>query len=272
LKNTPQADSKLLESMSYTCLNKGKRVRPILVYLFAEFLNIPLEKVDNIAAAIELIHCYSMIHDDLPAMDDDDFRRGKPSLHIAYNEGIAILAGDALQSLAFEVLAKNPYLSPKVKIQQTILLAQSCGWTGMAAGQLLDLESANEKISLDELEKIHTLKTGNLFMSIALMVGEILEKADQRIQAIIEYTESISFAFQIKDDILDIESTSDILGKPAKSDIKNNKNTYCSLLGIEKAKQKANELYNHSVNVISPWSEKTGNLELFAKYLLHRGH
>ncbi len=270
LKNTSQIQLKLHEAICYTCLNGGKRVRPLLVYLAAEFLDIPVKKVHHIAAAIELIHCYSMIHDDLPAMDNDDFRRGKPSLHIAYNEGIAILAGDAIQSLAFEILIKNPELLPEVKTKQTIYLAESCGWQGMAGGQLLDLESTDKQITLEELITMHKLKTGKLFISAISMVCGILENSNEKISALRKYTEAISFAFQIQDDILDVESTSEILGKPAKSDIKNNKNTYCTFLGIDKAKQETNRLYKEALETISPWPEKKDNLENFANYLVHR--
>lgn len=266
----PTESSKLLQAMHYSCSNGGKRIRPILVYLFADFLDIPHKLVNEVALSIELIHCYSIIHDDMPAMDDDDLRRGKPTLHLQYDEGTALLAGDTLQSLAFEVLADNNKITSDIIQKQILLLAKACGWQGMAGGQMLDLISSNKEITIEQLNTIHNLKTGALFSATLNMVAVLAPTKSKKIISLTEYIKNLGLAFQITDDILDVEINTTELGKPNNSDIKNNKSTYVSLLGLQQAKQIAMKHYDLTVNSIKDWPTKNVQLIWLANYLLHR--
>lgn len=262
----------LIQAIRYSCLNGGKRIRPLMVYLAAEFLDIPANKVNQIAASIELIHCYSMIHDDMPSMDDDDMRRGKPSLHIAHGEGVALLAGDTIQSLAFEVLSSNKEVPLPVIAQHTQILAKACGWQGMAGGQMLDLQATNQNISLEELNTIHAKKTGALILATVQMVAVIDDKNQEKKAALIKFAETIGLAFQIQDDILDVEGTTEQLGKPAQSDIKNHKNTYCALLGMQEAKNTVTQMLSETLEYINKWPDKNHYLISYANFLINRKH
>jgi len=234
-------DSKLKSAMAYSLLSGGKRIRPLLVYATAESIDVSLDVADCIAAAIEMIHAYSLIHDDLPAMDDDNLRRGQPTNHIEFDEATAILAGDALQASAFDTLAQTP-LDPSIVLRLIRSLAQASGINGMAGGQSLDLISENKTINLQQLEIIHAAKTGALLTAcVSLMVhtNAKIEKHNQ--QFFHQFAQNFGMAFQIVDDILDVTQDTETLGKPANSDTKNNKSTYPSLLGIQTAKTQANE-------------------------------
>lgn len=230
----------------YSISNGGKRLRPALVYAVCESFGSLNEQDQNlIAAAIECIHSYSLVHDDLPAMDDDDLRRGKPTCHIAYDEPTAILVGDGLQAFAFELISQLS-LEPKVALTLTRVLAQAAGNFGMVGGQMIDLQAVNRSISLSELEYMHRLKTGAMIEASVLMPA-IAAGVDQATQkALANYAAAIGLAFQVHDDVLDIESDTATLGKAQGSDLKQNKPTYPALMGLDNAKQKAQDLINEA--------------------------
>lgn len=257
--NKFRTPDRLLSAMRYSVLNGGKRLRPLLTYATGLGLGAKLEDLDPAAAVVELIHCYSLIHDDLPAMDNDDLRRGQPTCHKAFDEATAILAGDALQTLAFEILAEHeqPWnLSSRVLSVKT--LAQASGIAGMAGGQMLDIEAENKRISLPELETLHSLKTGALIRASvrlgALAAGcqdaQCLENLDQ-------FARLIGLAFQVQDDLLDVESSTEVLGKRAGADEALNKMTYPSLLGVEVAKTHLQDLYHQASVVLAGISCQT---------------
>lgn len=236
--NHPPEVATLNRAMRYSALNAGKRLRPMLVYATAETLSTPLNKVDAAACAVELIHCYSLIHDDLPAMDDDDLRRGQPSCHRAFDEATAILAGDAIQSLAFEILtAPTAHLDSQQQLAMCHQLAQSCGINGMAGGQAMDLEATGKSLEQAALATMHQRKTGALLSACVKLACVASTTSDAQSQVLDTLAEQFGLAFQIQDDILDIESSSDTLGKPQHSDSQQGKATYPSILGLDTAKQ-----------------------------------
>lgn len=266
-------DPKLLEAMRYGLLIGGKRMRPFLAYITGESLSVNNNDIDGIAAALECIHAYSLLHDDLPAMDDDDLRRGKPTCHIAFDEATAILAGDSLQTLAFDILANHPFsqtVSSK-RIQLIQQLVKASGYQGMCGGQALDLSATNKVISLEELEKLHALKTGALLEASVLMAAECSEKitAQEKVQ-LSTYAQLIGLAYQVRDDIIDITSSEEELGKPAGSDIEANKSTYPALLGLQGAQQKADNLYQQALQALRHLPYNTQNLSEFATFIISR--
>lgn len=228
----PSDGTRLSKAMRYVAMNGGKRIRPLLTYA-AGGGSVQQETLDIVATAIELIHCYSLVHDDLPAMDDDDWRRGKPSCHKAYDESTAILVGDALQSLSFELLSQST-LPNQVKIIHT--LAKSSGVYGMAGGQALDMQSSDNNTSLEQLQTIHRLKTGCLIMAAISMGALAAEQPDEQVITMHSIGYQLGLAFQIRDDIRDVECDRRDLGKTAGKDQAQNKMTYPALLGLEKAK------------------------------------
>ncbi len=241
LRNALPADnSRLHEAMRYTTLNAGKRLRPILVYTTGHCFNATLPQLDPAAIAIELIHCYSLVHDDLPAMDDDDLRRGKPSCHKQFDEATAILVGDALQALAFELLSTAPGTPQSLALIHT--LAHASGSQGMVAGQSLDMLASNETTSLPALQAIHRLKTGALF-SAAIRMGALAAGVcdDATLQLLTTFSQHLGLAFQIRDDILDVEATTQTLGKTSGKDQTQHKATYPALLGLDGAKTQLTE-------------------------------
>lgn len=247
--------SHLLKAMEYSVLNGGKRLRPLLVYATGEAFGCSVEQLDAAAAAVELIHCYSLIHDDLPAMDDDDLRRGKPTCHKAFNEATAILAGDALQSMAFQILTNpthNP-VTPLKMVQMIQILAQKSGVEGMVGGQALDIHfEGNANVSIGQLKMIHQKKTGAL-IEAAVLLGGIIgcnENEPERLSNLEEYAKCIGLAFQIQDDILDLVSNTTTLGKTARKDIAQLKATFPSRLGLETAKQYAKALHQQALEAI----------------------
>ncbi|MFC0323889.1 (2E,6E)-farnesyl diphosphate synthase [Gallibacterium melopsittaci] len=261
----------LAEAMRYSLLLGGKRVRPFLVYATGRMLNVSLEQLDHLAGAIECIHCYSLIHDDLPAMDNDTLRRNQPTCHIAFDEATAILAGDALQSYAFELLAQAP-LTDTQKIQQITLLAHASGAQGMCLGQSLDLISENKQISLAELERIHRHKTGALITASVLLgfyASDYYQDQELK-QKLILFSQAIGLAFQVQDDILDITSNNEELGKNAGSDLKSHKSTYPQLLGLEQAKQKAQDLYQTALHCLDQIPFDTTALRALAEFIIQR--
>ncbi len=262
--------ARLKQAMRYSALNGGKRVRATLVYAAAQAVcgNIPAT-ADSVACALELIHAYSLVHDDLPAMDDDDLRRGQPTCHIAFDEATAILAGDALQTLAFECIADSK-LPAELRCELILTLAHASGVAGMVAGQDMDLAAENRQISLDMLESLHRHKTGAL-IAASVRMGALLAGATQeQLQALARYAHAIGLAFQVQDDILDIESSTEELGKPQGADIALNKSTYPGLLGMEKAKQRAQELCAEANTALEVFAESADALRNLANYIVRR--
>lgn len=269
----PPTDERLLSAMSYSLLLGGKRVRPFLVYSCGTLLGASLADLDGPAAALEALHSYSLIHDDLPAMDNDDLRRGKPTCHKAFDEATAILAGDALQALAFDVLSHHPYQqvgAPEV-LQMLQTLARAGGYAGMCGGQAIDLAQTNQQTSLAQLEQMHRLKTGALIenaVELAWLCSPKRQLADK--EHLLQFARALGLAFQVQDDILDIESDTQTLGKPQGSDSKANKATYPALLGLEQAKAKAQQLYQDALNALSKLPYNTDELRSFAQYIIER--
>ena len=266
------APAPLAEAMKYGLLLGGKRIRPFLVYATGKMLGADMAHLDYAAAAIEAIHAYSLTHDDLPAMDDDELRRGHQTCHIAFDEATAILAGDALQTLAFEILTDIPHLSAEQKLMLIKTLSAAAGVKGMCLGQSLDLISEQKIISLQKLEQIHLNKTGAL-LTAALKMGFICSPhfADAALaQQLERYATAIGLAFQVQDDILDIEGDSATLGKTTGSDLTADKSTYPKLLGLEGAKQKALELYERALTELKNLPFNTTALYALAEFIVKR--
>jgi geranylgeranyl pyrophosphate synthase len=267
-------DAELLNAMRYSLLNGGKRVRATLVYASATAVNNDCsnEALDAIAASIECLHAYSLIHDDLPAMDDDDLRRGQPTCHKAYDEATAILAGDALQCLAFELLADCPHLAAPQRIALVKALAAAAGARGMVGGQFIDLSMERHTPAIDLLQTIHSLKTGALIRA-AITMGAIAASANSaELQALDRYGEAIGLAFQIKDDLLDIEGSTETLGKQQGSDINNSKMTYPSLLGLQGSKDKLDQLLQQARQTLQSFGSHAEQLQQLAHYIVSRDH
>ncbi len=265
------ATPRLLEAMRYSTLAGGKRVRPVLVYATGESLGAPLELLDAPAAAVELIHVYSLVHDDLPAMDDDDLRRGRPTCHRAFDEATAILTGDALQARAFEVLAHaSPQIPAAARLEMLRVLADAIGTRGMAGGQAIDLEAVRQKLDEPALERMHRQKTGALIQASVLLgaMAGAAPEAEQR--ALAQYGAEIGLAFQIQDDILDVEGTTAALGKRAGADAGLIKPTYPSVLGLEYARDRALERRNRAIAALAPWGARFESLREFAHFLVAR--
>ena len=261
------------QAMRYAVLGNGKRIRPVLAYATGEALGVPRAALDAPACAVEFIHAYSLVHDDLPAMDDDDLRRGRPTCHRAFDEATAILAGDALQALAFEVLArdKNIIAGSAQRVQMVESLAQAAGYAGMAGGQALDLAAVGRSLTIAELENMHIHKTGALIrasvrlgaLSLPDVETDVLERLDH-------YAKCVGLAFQICDDILDVEGDTEVIGKPQGSDIARNKPTYPNLLGLSEAKQAARDLHAEAVNSLEILGEHKEVLRWIADYIINR--
>jgi geranylgeranyl pyrophosphate synthase len=268
------ATPRLLEAMRYSTLAGGKRVRPILVYATGEALGASLEVLDAAAAAVELIHVYSLVHDDLPAMDNDDLRRGRPTCHRAFDEATAILVGDALQARAFEVLANGPASIPaSARIEMLRVLADAIGTRGMAGGQAIDLEAVKQLLGKPELERMHRQKTGALIQASVLLGAisagsqDIPERA-----ALAEFGAEIGLAFQIQDDILDVEGTTTALGKRAGADADRIKPTYPSVLGLQESREEALARRDRAIAALEPWGTRFAALTEFANFLVARVH
>ncbi len=263
----------LNEAVRYSVFGGGKRVRPVLVYAGGEAFNAEPAALDGCACAVEMIHTYSLIHDDLPAMDDDDLRRGRLTCHKAYNDATAILAGDALQALAFQVLAQDPGItvSAEQRLRMIDTLALAAGPGGMTGGQAIDLEAEDKKLGLDELQNMHSRKTGALIRASvelgALCSGTVDE---QQFQNVSRYAGCIGLAFQIHDDVLDIESDTETLGKPQGSDLERNKSTYPNLLGLDGAKRAARDKLDEALNHLSEFDEKADMLRQIALFIVNR--
>ena len=262
--------AKLFEAMHYSVFNGGKRLRPALCFAAAEAVSASDSNTTRVAAAVEMIHAYSLIHDDLPAMDDDDLRRGVPTCHIKFDEATAILAGDALQSLAFKQLSELD-LSASTSLQLVSLLSDLAGCNGMVTGQAIDLASTGKQLSAEELTYMHNHKTGALIEASVVMGAIATDQASSdQLQALRQFSRAIGLAFQIQDDILDVESSTEELGKSQGSDSANNKATYTSILGIEKARSEAERLYQQSLEALSPFGDQAQSLGVLAKFIVHR--
>jgi Geranylgeranyl pyrophosphate synthase len=260
----------LLEAMRYSLLDAGKRIRPMLALEFCRAAGGNPDDAMPFACGVEMIHTYSLIHDDLPCMDDDDLRRGKPSCHIRFGEANALLAGDALQPLAFETMLTGSRLRPELTVRAAAVLAHACGAAGMVGGQMIDLENEGRNVGLDELRVMDSGKTGAIIKAACVM-GVIAADGDDEMISIAEnYAENIGIAFQITDDILDVTSTAEILGKPVDSDIGNDKSTYVSLLGLDKARKEAERYTALAVEAVAPLGAKASFLEAFARMLAGR--
>ena len=267
-----QALHELAQACHYVVENGGKRIRPTLLYLSAAAVagDTDNSALDYPACAMELIHTYSLVHDDLPAMDDDDLRRGKPSCHKAYGEALAILVGDALQAQAFQLLADAPQLTPEQKLAMVAALANAAGAAGMVGGQCVDINATDSDMSLSQLEFMHALKTGALIRA-ALALGGIAAQANpQQLRALDLYGEKIGLAFQVVDDILDVEGDTQVLGKTQGKDSAANKPTYVKLLGIEGAREQAQQLLTQALAALEDFSEAADPLRQLARYIIER--
>jgi len=279
LDNLAINDPKLLDAMRYGLLIGGKRMRPYLAYITGKAVNADLNDIDAVAGALECIHAYSLLHDDLPAMDDDDLRRGKPTCHKAFDEATAILAGDALQTLAFDIIANHTFSmsesSCKSLVQVKLLqqLVHASGYQGMCGGQALDLAATNKAISLSELQVLHSLKTGALLEASVLMPTTCSKQVTtEHKQILSDYAQLIGLAYQVQDDIIDLTSTEEQLGKPVGSDLAANKSTYPALLGLEGAQDKAENLLQQALQALARLPYNTQSLADFATFIVKRSH
>ena len=275
LPPTGQEPRRLHEAMRYAVLGGGKRVRPALVYFTGAALGLPEARLDGPAAAVELIHAYSLVHDDLPAMDDDDLRRGRPTCHRAFDEATAILVGDSLQVLAFEILAEDPHMvtAPARRLEIIRLLARASGTTGMAGGQAIDLAAAGHMLSLPELERMHRLKTGSLIHASVMMAAASADVLPEELGAALDrYGRAIGLAFQIQDDILDVEGETGVLGKRAHADSARSKPTYPSVMGLDEAKTRLTLLHDEAVAAIEPLGPAADPLRWLSGWLTERRH
>lgn len=266
--------SQLKVAMHYAVTNGGKRVRPILVYATGEALGASIEQLDAPASAVEMMHAYSLVHDDLPAMDDDDLRRGKPTCHKKFDEATAILAGDALQALAFTLLTRNhPGVSAECNLQMIQKLGDASGADGMAEGQAIDLESVGRALTLSELENMHRHKTGALIRASVLMGALAAGISSQDIlEPLDSYAAAVGLGFQIVDDILDVTSDTETLGKPQGSDIAMNKPTYPALLGLDGARKHAHETHELALSHLQNMPASFDILRDLSNYILDRTH
>ncbi|OGS95157.1 MAG: geranyl transferase [Gallionellales bacterium RBG_16_56_9] len=271
----PQPDAapqRLHQAMRYSVLDGGKRVRPLLAFAAGELVNATIERVNIAAAAVELIHAYSLVHDDMPCMDNDVLRRGKPTCHVEYDEATALLVGDSLQSLAFQLLAEHQLSDePSRQLQMIKLLAAASGSRGMAGGQAIDLDSVGKKLSLPELEFMHIHKTGALIRAAVLLgahCGAALNEA--QMARLDHFAKCVGLAFQVVDDVLDSEADTSTLGKTAGKDAEQDKPTYVTLLGAQAAKQMAAELHRDALDALAGFGEEARRLRELADFIVLR--
>ena len=270
LDRTPVLDDTLRASMAYSLMAGGKRLRPVLLMAAADAVGADGTKFLPVACALEMIHTYSLIHDDLPAMDNDDLRRGKPTNHVVYGEGIAILAGDALLTLAFTVILRQKAVPAEALLRVVDEISRAAGAEGMVGGQVLDLEAENRQISMEELRRVHTGKTGALFRA-ALRSGAILAGAsEEQLSALTAYADHFGLAFQITDDILDVIGNAEEIGKPVGSDEKNHKSTYVTLTSLEMAQELARRTVAEAEAALSVFGQEAAFLRELVAYLVNR--
>ncbi len=264
-------ESRLAEAMGYATVGGGKRIRPFLVVASAELFNVPRAGALRVAAALEMVHCYSLVHDDLPAMDDDDMRRGRPSCHKKYDEATAILVGDALLTLAFEVLGhEDTHQSATIRAELVLELARAAGAQGMVGGQMLDLEAENHNLDIAEITRLQHLKTGML-ITFASEAGAILGKAGASARhALRNYARDLGLAFQIADDLLDAEGDEKVVGKKTGKDAAAGKATFVSLMGADRARSQAGILAEQAARHLDIFGPKADPLKDLAKYVVTR--
>jgi geranylgeranyl diphosphate synthase, type II len=265
---------RLRAAMQYSVLGGGKRVRPLLVYASGELCGVSEDTLDTIAAAVELVHAYSLVHDDLPAMDDDDLRRGRPTTHRQFDEATAILAGDALQALAFEILCADAALAarPREQIKIVAWLARAAGPAGMVGGQALDLEAEGKRLDERALEDIHRRKTGQLIRASIMMPSELGELTDGERANLDVFARDIGLVFQIRDDLLEVEQDTATLGKDAGSDANNDKSTYPSTLGVDGARRRAAETQKRAIDALQTLGDDSQALLWLSDFILTRSH
>lgn len=272
LPNSEGAERKLLDAMRYSAIGAGKRLRPLLVLASSELFGVSRDSALQVGAAIECVHCYSLVHDDLPCMDDDDLRRGKPTLHRAYDEATAVLAGDALLTFAFDILAmEKTHADPNVRVQLVQALAHASGAQGMVGGQAIDLAASDEEeMDLGAITRLQQMKTGAL-ICFSTEAGAILGKATaQQRQSLRGYAHDLGLAFQIADDLLDVEGDPDTVGKATQKDEDAGKATFVSLLGVERAKQQAGILVDQAIAHLSEFGDEANLLRAVAHFVIDR--
>jgi len=270
LSSSDSASGQLLEAMRYSVFNGGKRFRPILAYAACQAVTGQIEAADAPAAAVELIHAYSLVHDDLPAMDDDDLRRGQPTCHIKFDEATAILAGDALQTAAFSALLQHS--TPEHLLSLLTELTQASGALGMVAGQMIDLSSVGHTLDVSALENMHRHKTGALIRASVRMGAIAGNASTKQLESLTTYAQALGLAFQVQDDILDVEGDTTTLGKQAGADAALDKPTYPALLGLEQAKAKAHELVETALSALEGFGPEAHLLRELARYVIQRNH
>ena len=271
LPEASQTPERLHEAMRYAVLNGGKRIRPLLVYATGECLELDLDLLDAPAVAIELIHAFSLVHDDLPAMDNDDLRRGEPTVHRKFDEACAILAADALQPLAFSVLASAPGIEPRQAVALVQLVADACGSRGMTGGQSIDLSSEGKTLSRAELEQMHALKTGALIRASVMSAYCLAPQLASGPRAALDrFASTIGLAFQIKDDILDVEGETGVIGKRTGADQVLAKATWPSLFGLDEAKARCNELLTDALQALDGLGRDAATLRWLARFIVER--
>ncbi|MCC6593298.1 MAG: polyprenyl synthetase family protein [Xanthomonadales bacterium] len=272
LPDTDRSPPTLHAAMRYGVLGGGKRLRPALVYAAAAAVGVDSSALDTPAAAVEIIHAYSLIHDDLPAMDDDELRRGKATCHIAYGEAEAILAGDALQALAFELLAGEHGWPARAQLAMLRLLARACGSHGMAGGQASDLAAVGQTLTLEELERMHRYKTGELIRASVLLgaLASGCEESTAEYAALNRYGEELGFAFQIHDDVLDVLGDTAVIGKPQGSDHARGKPTYPALIGVPESQRLARLHRDHAIAALAGFDARADLLRALASYVVER--
>jgi farnesyl diphosphate synthase len=266
-----QMPTKLHEAMRYTALGGGKRVRPLLVHASGALFGADADALARAASAVEMIHVYSLVHDDMPCMDDDALRRGKPTVHVAYDEATALLVGDALQAQAFEVLAGTTTVPAARTVTMLRLLAEAAGSKGMCGGQAIDLDSVGISLTLEQLERMHQLKTGAM-LRVSVLLGALAGRdlASHEQEALAAYSRAIGLAFQVVDDILDATADSATLGKTAGKDAADNKPTYVSILGLEPSKALAEQLRQQAHDALAPFGEQALRLREIADLIVQR--
>ncbi|MDN4053238.1 polyprenyl synthetase family protein [Massilia sp. YIM B02763] len=266
-----QEPAKLHDAMRYTTLGGGKRVRPLLAHASGELFGAPADAVARAACAVEMIHVYSLVHDDMPCMDDDALRRGKPTVHVAYDEATALLVGDALQARAFDVLAGATDVPPARLVTMLRLLAEAAGSAGMCGGQAIDLDSVGVALTLDQLERMHQLKTGAM-LRVSVLLGALAgsDLGPAQLEALGAYAKAIGLAFQVVDDVLDATADSATLGKTAGKDAAANKPTYVSILGLEPSKALAEQLRRQAHEALAPFGEQALRLRELADLIVQR--
>jgi len=270
----PPADTypaRLHGAMRYAC-EGGKRLRALLVYAAGEALDLPAEQLDSSALALELIHAFSLVHDDLPAMDDDDLRRGRATVHKAYDEGTAILVGDGLQTLAFELLAADTAVPAPARTEMLLQLARASGSRGMTGGQQADLEAEGASLTLAEMERLHAHKTGALILACLELPLAAAQAGDRSREALRRYGRVLGLAYQIQDDVLDVTASTSALGKTAGKDAEARKSTYVRLLGLEAARHRATELFEEALAALAGFGASADSLRALTRHIGARGH